>query len=97
MSYLFRSTGQVLGVSLSSALVQSTLKAELPRRIMGPEAASIIALIRQSTDQIRHLDPIYKQAAVASYGIALRNVFYANLGMSIATLAFCMLIKEEPL
>ena len=97
MSYLFRSTGQVLGVSLSSALVQSTLKSELPRRISGPEAASIIALIRQSTDQIRHLAPVYRDAAVASYGIALSRVFYANLAMSIVTLGLCMLVKEEEL
>lgn len=97
MSYLFRSTGQVLGVSLSAALVQDTLKKQLAQRITGPEATTIIAMIRQSTDQIRHLAPEFRDAAVASYGIALRNVFYANLVMSVITLGLVMMIQEEDL
>jgi hypothetical protein len=97
MSYLFRSTGQVLGVSLSAALVQSTLTRDLPRRITGPGAEHAITIIRQSIDQIRHLAPVYRDAAVASYGIALQNVFYANLAMSIVTFGLVMLIKEEEL
>lgn len=97
MSYLFRSTGQVLGVSLSSALVQSTLSADLPKRITGQHASQIIGEIRENIDRIRDLPPVYRDAAVASYELALSNVFLANLGLSVVTLLFCMMVKEEAL
>ncbi|KAG8777287.1 hypothetical protein FRC12_000450 [Ceratobasidium sp. 428] len=45
--YLFRTTGQVLGVSLSGALVQAVLVSTLKRGIHGPNADEIIQRIRQ--------------------------------------------------
>ncbi len=41
VTYLFRTTGQVIGVSLSGALLQSVLTAKLRERIEGPDAASV--------------------------------------------------------
>jgi hypothetical protein len=38
VTYLFRTTGQVIGVSLSGALVQGVLLRELRQRITGPGA-----------------------------------------------------------
>jgi len=38
---LFRSTGQVIGVSLSGALVQGVLVRELKKRITGPGADKV--------------------------------------------------------
>lgn len=41
VSYLFRTTGQVLGVSLSGALTQAILAKELGARITGPGADEV--------------------------------------------------------
>lgn len=46
VSYLFRTTGQVIGVSLSGALLQSLLARHLRERITGPGAVEIIQSIR---------------------------------------------------
>jgi len=39
--YLFRTTGQVLGVSLSGALLQAVLTKQLRKRITGPGAFEV--------------------------------------------------------
>jgi len=41
ITYLFRTTGQVLGVSLSGALLQAILTKQLRKRIKGPEAFEV--------------------------------------------------------
>lgn len=46
MSYLFRTTGQVLGVSLSGALIQAVLLRGLRANITGPDAEEIIQRVR---------------------------------------------------
>ncbi|KAG9126985.1 hypothetical protein FRC07_001149 [Ceratobasidium sp. 392] len=46
ISYLFRTTGQVLGVSLSGALVQAILVSSLRKGITGPGSEEIIQRIR---------------------------------------------------
>lgn len=38
VTYLFRTVGQVLGVAISSAIVQSVVQKDLVRTITGPEA-----------------------------------------------------------
>lgn len=41
VTYLFRTTGQVLGVSLSGTLVQSVLLDQLKKRITGPGSSDV--------------------------------------------------------
>ena len=41
LKYFFRTTGQVLGVSLSGALLQAILTKQLRKRIRGPEAFEV--------------------------------------------------------
>ena len=41
VTYLFRTAGQVIGVSLSGALLQAVLAAKLKERITGPNAAEV--------------------------------------------------------
>lgn len=41
VTYLFRTTGQVLGVSLSGALVQSVLLHQLRKRITEPGSSDV--------------------------------------------------------
>jgi hypothetical protein len=41
VTYLFRTTGQVLGVSLSGAALQTVLLSKLSERITGPDASAV--------------------------------------------------------
>ena len=109
MTYLFRSVGQVLGVSLSAAIVQAVLERDLPRLITGPDAADVritvtsshvktdmqvISRIRHSTAAIRDLPGPYRDGAVSAYEHALRMVFFFNFAMSILNTAAMLFIKE---
>ncbi|KAG9008912.1 hypothetical protein FRB93_005962 [Tulasnella sp. JGI-2019a] len=97
ISYLFRTTGQVIGVSLSGALLQSVLVKNLHERITGPGSAEIIQSIRHSITIIPNLPPYIRQAAVESYQRSLHAVFLGQLAC--ATLMFIALvpIEENPL
>jgi len=97
ISYLFRTTGQVLGVSLTGALAQSILQKELRERIRIPEAEKLIQEIRQTTSIIRTLEPELRDAAVSSWALALQAVFICNVAVALCTLLFCLPIQEYEL
>jgi len=97
MSYLFRTSGQVLGVSLSGALVQAVLVRQLNQKITGPGSQQIIQRIRHETDFIATLDPPLQKAAVDSYATALRAVFICQACIAFCTFLSCLPIEENPL
>jgi len=97
LTYLFRTTGQVLGVSLSGTLLQGVLLSKLRQRIHGPNAEELISRIRHSTDVIRELDPILRKSAIDSYADALRVVFICQVALSFLTFLSCIAIQENPL
>lgn len=97
LTYLFRTTGQVLGVSLSGTLLQGVLLSKLRQRIHGPNAEELISRIRHSTDVIRELDPILRKSATDSYADALRVVFICQVALSFLTFLSCIAIQENPL
>lgn len=55
-SYLFRYTGQVVGVGISSAIMQDVLAKELKKRISGPDAAEVSAVLSIQVNLMRELD-----------------------------------------
>ncbi|KZP24647.1 vacuolar amino acid permease [Athelia psychrophila] len=97
VTYLFRTTGQVLGVSLSGTVLQAVLQKKLQERITGPGAAQIIESIRHSTEVVRTLEPHLKQAAIASYADALRVVFICQAACNVLALLASIPIQENPL
>ncbi|KAI9510420.1 MFS general substrate transporter [Russula earlei] len=97
LTYLFRTTGQVLGVSLSGTLLQGVLLSKLRQRIHGPNAEQLISRIRHSTDVIRDLDPALRKSAIDSYADALRVVFICQVALNVLTFLSCMAIQENPL
>ncbi|KAJ3002164.1 hypothetical protein NUW54_g5995 [Trametes sanguinea] len=97
VTYLFRTTGQVIGVSLSGALLQSILTSKLRERIHGPNAVEIIENIRHSTTIIPELSPELRKAAVDSYADALRVVFICQAAMNFICFLCCLPIQENPL
>jgi len=97
ITYLFRTTGQVLGVSLSGTLLQAILTTKLKERITGPGAAELIDKIRHSTNLIAELPDGPRQAAVDSYADALKVVFIRQAVANFFAFLSCLAIQENPL
>ncbi|KAH9077429.1 MFS general substrate transporter [Lactarius deliciosus] len=101
ITYLFRTTGQVLGVSLSGTLLQSILLSKLRQRIHGPNAEEVISFPSRvcwhSTDVVKSLDPVLRKLAIESYADALRVVFICQLVLNVLALLSCTAIQENPL
>ncbi|KIK08399.1 hypothetical protein K443DRAFT_1497 [Laccaria amethystina LaAM-08-1] len=112
ITYLFRTTGQVLGVSLSSAVLQAVLLHRLRQRIRGPGAAEASAiayafllqnllltyrLSMLSAQVIPTLDPTLRRIAVNCYADALRVVFICQTAINLLGFIACLPIQESPL
>ncbi|KAH6973453.1 major facilitator superfamily-domain-containing protein [Ilyonectria sp. MPI-CAGE-AT-0026] len=86
--YLIRSLGTVWGVSVTSAIVQTTLSVRLPDALSEvPEKWRIIDEIRHSVDVIRHLPPDVQLKARLVYYDGLRYAFGAST--AVACLGIC--------
>lgn len=83
MSYLFRSVGGVVGISLTSAIFQGVVKRILTQQITGPDAELYIEIARKSMTEVRELLPADILAIVLdAYQIALRYTFLTCAGIS---------------
>ncbi|RDB22561.1 Multidrug resistance protein fnx1 [Hypsizygus marmoreus] len=97
ITYLFRTTGQVLGVSLSGTVLQAVLLQKLRQRIQGPGSSEVIDAIRRTTEIIPQLDPLLQRIAVDSYADALRVVFICQIAINILGFIACLPIQENAL
>jgi hypothetical protein len=95
ISYLFRSSGGVIGISAASAIFQGTLKEILEQRITGPDKAEIIEIARKSITEVRSLLPPEPLAIVLeTYGIAVRNAFYLSVVVTVLCLISTLYIQQ---
>ncbi|OTA95567.1 hypothetical protein M434DRAFT_69162 [Hypoxylon sp. CO27-5] len=86
--YLIRSLGTVWGVSISSAIVQTTLSVRLPVVLRDiPDKWRIIDAIRHSVETLRDLPPDIQLKARMAYYDGLRYSFAASTAF--AVIAFC--------
>ncbi|OZJ03271.1 hypothetical protein BZG36_04907 [Bifiguratus adelaidae] len=97
LSYLFKATGNVLGVSLSSAIVQGLLKQRLESVITGPDAADIIDRARKSITEIPHLPLQVQPMVIAAYEYGLRWAFAATALFGLLALFSSLFMKRLPL
>lgn len=90
-SYLFRSLGSVVGLSLSATVVQQSLRNQLRDKLKsGKDAENIVRRVRESLDYITTLDPDVREVVRQCYGSATRYGFWLMLGMvSFAMLSSC--------
>lgn len=72
---IWRSLGTVLGVALSSVVLQNALVYYLNDYVHGPLKKDISALARASVQAIADLDQPYREQVVQSYDAALRLAF----------------------
>lgn len=90
-SYLFRSLGSVVGLSLSATVVQQSLRTQLRDRLnSGKDADKIVKRVRESLEFAKTLDPDVQEIVRHCYGIATRNGFVLMLCIvSFAMLSSC--------
>lgn len=97
-SYLFRSLGSVIGISLSSTVVQQSLRSYLIRGLgSGEEADRIVQRVRRSLDYIRTLDPEVRDMVRRCYGHAVRDAFALMIGIVFFALVSSFFIREKRL
>ena len=75
-SYLFRSLGSVVGLSISATVVQQTLRQQLTIRLGDrDEAEEIVAGVRSSLNYIHTLEPELRHIVRECYGFAISRGF----------------------
>ena len=75
-SYLFRSSGSVIGVSLASTILQQSLREQLAQRLdFGADAEDTARKVRESLAYINTLSPNLQEIVRDCYGRAARNCF----------------------
>ncbi|KAI0081600.1 member of the major facilitator superfamily [Panus rudis PR-1116 ss-1] len=98
VSYLFRSLGSVVGLSLVSTAAQETLRSKLYSRLSGNDAVEeIIEGARKSLNYIAELPPKIREKVVLSYADSVRLAFWLSVSLYLAALISSWYIKEKVL
>ncbi|KAI1208222.1 MFS general substrate transporter [Annulohypoxylon truncatum] len=96
--YLIRSLGTVWGVSISSAIVQTTLSVRLPTALREvPDKWRIIDAIRHSAESLRDLPPEVQLKARMVYYDGLRYSFAASTVFTVISFCAAMCIYDRGL
>lgn len=85
---LVRNLGAILGVAISSWLLQNALLVYLDRGVTGPDKDRIIRTVRESVGSIRRLDPEQRKQVIEAYAQSLRVTF----GLAILISVVCILL-----
>jgi len=100
MSYLFRSTGQVVGITTTQCVLQNLLKVWLKARIHVPNAEYIIQRVRESATSIwdPEIVPLeVRDVIIETYVQALRVVFLITLGFVFLNTLSGAMLEEHTL
>ncbi|OAA36270.1 Major facilitator superfamily domain, general substrate transporter [Metarhizium rileyi] len=90
-TYLARSLGATVGITIGSAVYQNILKARLWDRFGNqPDAAEEIRRIRDDLDELKHLPDGWYDGVINSFMEAFRAVWLTMLGLAIAALTLDM-------
>ncbi|KAI2609976.1 major facilitator superfamily domain-containing protein [Hypoxylon fragiforme] len=96
--YLIRSLGTVWGVSLTSAIVQTTLNARLPVVLRDvPDKWRIIDAIRHSAEAIRDLPPDVQLKARMVYYEGIKYAFATSTAFAVVAFCAAMCAREKGL
>ncbi|KAG2232681.1 hypothetical protein INT48_006860 [Thamnidium elegans] len=88
MIFLCRSTGWLSGSTVTAAILQSSFKNNLSKKITGPEAADIIEFVRTSITKLRTLAPEIQVVVITS----LEQAMHPALGYGVACSALCFIV-----
>ncbi|KAM0812610.1 putative Major facilitator superfamily domain-containing protein [Seiridium cardinale] len=96
--YLIRSLGTVWGVSITSAILQTTLSVRLPEALSDvPNKWEVIDDIRHSVDALRQLPPDIQLKARLVYYQGLQYSFAASTGIAAIAVITSMFINGKGL
>ncbi|KAI0971654.1 MFS multidrug transporter [Xylaria arbuscula] len=97
-SYLFRSLGAAIGISVSMATLQQMLRVNLADKLGGADRArEIEEQVRLSLDYIRRLDPDVAAMVRKSYAIATQWSFLPVTAFLILAIVSSIFIRENKL
>ena len=97
-TYLFRSLGSVVGVSIAATVVQQSLRTQLRENLKsGKEADKIVDRVRQSLDYIKTLEPHTRDIVRMCYQKATSASFGMSIGFVAAALVASCWIRETKL
>lgn len=88
---LIRNLGSILGVAISSWVLQNALLVYLNKCVKAADAATkdrIIRTVRESIRSIRDLDPEHKKQVIDAYALSLRATFLT--GLIFGALCICL-------
>lgn len=97
-SYLFRSLGSVVGISLSATVSNHVLRDSLQEKLgHGPEATKIANRVRQSLSYLRQLKPDIKEIVVDCYAHGIRCAFALQIAFICCAAISVWWIREKRL
>jgi predicted MFS family arabinose efflux permease len=97
-SYLFRSLGSVVGVSLCATVANSALRTQLSRELgHGPNVEKIADKVRQSLDYVKALDPKLRAIVEDCYGKSTQAAFGLCIVLVLGAALFSWFIREKRL
>ncbi|KAJ0160523.1 Multidrug resistance protein fnx1, partial [Colletotrichum tanaceti] len=97
-SYLFRSLGSSIGISVCSAVLQQVLRTQLAARLSdGDEARRVEERVRESLDYIRELPPAMAAEVRASYQVATLGAMVPVAVLLVLAFVSTFFIREKAL
>ncbi|KAI0537867.1 major facilitator superfamily domain-containing protein [Xylaria digitata] len=97
-TYLGRSVGSTLGITISSAIYQNVLNDKLWDKFGGyPDAAQEIARIRNNITELKHLPEGWYDGVIQSFMSAFHAVFLTLMGMAVVGLVCISFMKQHTL
>ena len=97
-SYLFRSLGCVVGISLGSTVIQQSLRGNLKEALgSGEKADNVVQKVRRSLDAITKLDPKVAQVVRGCYERAVIDGYALMVGIVFLTVVSSVFVKEKRL
>ncbi|KAL5354707.1 hypothetical protein ACLOAV_000796 [Pseudogymnoascus australis] len=97
-SYLFRSLGSAVGVSLSAALVQQRLRYQLAKMLGdGEETEKIVRGVRESLEYLEKLTPEVREVVRQCYKKAVSSSFLLSAIILVASVISSIFVVERKL
>ncbi|KAL8839811.1 MAG: hypothetical protein Q9176_004214 [Flavoplaca citrina] len=96
LSYVFRSTGSILGVAISSAVYQAVLEGDLRKSLegLGYDVDDIVGRVKNSLEQVDELSGRLQSVVRGNYMVALRATFWTTAGFALLAVISGLLVRE---
>ncbi|KAJ3976235.1 hypothetical protein EV361DRAFT_343713 [Lentinula raphanica] len=94
VSYLFRSLGSVVGLSIGSTILQDVLRSILRERLTGQDIDEVVRRVRESLEYLTELDQSTRTIVLGAYEVAIRRSMWFSFSMGICALVASLFINE---